>query len=963
MFIQSRTYEKKGQGHYDSALAVDPTNDYRIFVGGASQGQGAALYRCNIQQQDSIWLTEPEYIGNSVHADIHRIVFTPDIPNQMWVGCDGGVFFTDNPSGNGDIFSSRNNGLQTLSINSLGQHPTEECILFCGTQDNGLLLYRGNEAWKHFEGGDSGYVIVNWHVPSQILSTYTFNRVRLSNASKPYSAKWFDVPLEDEEIEKNTLFYAPLTGTPYNKTAADPEKESNRVAFGSDRVWISDGFGDDWYSIPFGEYDPNNFDNQGNDRLDGKVKSLHFASFDTLYAGTIKGGVYLFKWDENKKKWSRNKISNNKFVGYTITSIAVVPDQSDRIFVSLSGVGIISKIWEWSQENWEARPTGINVSHNAIVITKNLSAIDIYVGTDIGVWHFPDAGLSWEPFSNGLPDAAVLDLKIYPGINDGTENRPALLRAATHGRGVFEYVLDNLPKKRIELYIRDTVLDSGRFPTRLDGRLDPTDPKQERHISEIDSPDIKIGVPDVKGRYQFYAKNIDFTQFVDQMEDGSGIVPIHPTEVVRSRIYIQVHNRGIVPADQVRVTALIKLIAGEDTTPPVLPEGYRGKIQQGIPVAEDNWKTIGIAQLNDVRVGFPKVAMIDLKSDLLGTPDELGENNQFYLVIFLHHIDDSFESTERNLFNLAINDKKVSYKKIKAAEFEGTIPVELQQFYPMAGYVNIPASATMPEAPFDAFLAESLRINDEFFHNLFLSVLCSPLSINIIHIKNEEAGGNVTWDSTTYSVNEILQASTIILSEGNTVDVSQKVPLVWYANEKITINGTINAKGKGAQSGEEGDFGGSGGKGASNDGMACKIPISGALINQGGHGAGSDGNPPEHPNGYDLSESWASRALFFTGICKGGASGGNGNKSGTGGSGGGVVFLFAPEIELGPNAKIDVSGMDGVEGGGGGGGGLVVLVAHNITRHETAMILTTEGMGSGEGRPGGKGVVLIKTYQ
>jgi hypothetical protein len=62
-----------------------------------------------------------------------------------------------------------------------------------------------------------------------------------------------------------------------------------------------------------------------------------------------------------------------------------------------------------------------------------LSPNNVYVGADIGVWHSADGGLNWEPFENGLPDAPVFDLQIHP--------TQRLLRAATHGRGVYEIPL------------------------------------------------------------------------------------------------------------------------------------------------------------------------------------------------------------------------------------------------------------------------------------------------------------------------------------------------------------------------------------------------------------------------------------------------------------------------------------------------------------------------------------------
>ena len=107
----------------------------------------------------------PTYIGNSVHADIHTIVFAPGDANKMWVGCDGGVFYSTNPTGTGDIFTARNTGLQTLTMEFLGQHPTEDAVLFAGTQDNGGERFTGEEAWLYSSGGDGGFAIVNWNDP------------------------------------------------------------------------------------------------------------------------------------------------------------------------------------------------------------------------------------------------------------------------------------------------------------------------------------------------------------------------------------------------------------------------------------------------------------------------------------------------------------------------------------------------------------------------------------------------------------------------------------------------------------------------------------------------------------------------------------------------------------------------------------------------------------------------------
>ena len=96
----------------------------------------------------------------------------------MWVGCDGGVYRTDNATGAGDIFTSLNKGLQTLTLNYLGQHPSEDAVIFSGSQDNGGERFTGEEAWLYTSGGDSGYFVVNWSDPYRVADTYVRGAVQ-----------------------------------------------------------------------------------------------------------------------------------------------------------------------------------------------------------------------------------------------------------------------------------------------------------------------------------------------------------------------------------------------------------------------------------------------------------------------------------------------------------------------------------------------------------------------------------------------------------------------------------------------------------------------------------------------------------------------------------------------------------------------------------------------------------------
>ena len=100
---------RRGQGSYDLAIAVHPTDVDIIYLGGST-------VRSNNEWSGSInrsavtvsgagagrtYSMANAYIGNSIHADIHTIVFTPGNPDEMWLGCDRGVFRTTTPGPTG----------------------------------------------------------------------------------------------------------------------------------------------------------------------------------------------------------------------------------------------------------------------------------------------------------------------------------------------------------------------------------------------------------------------------------------------------------------------------------------------------------------------------------------------------------------------------------------------------------------------------------------------------------------------------------------------------------------------------------------------------------------------------------------------------------------------------------------------------------------------------------------------
>ena len=662
----------RNQGWYDLAIAVAPSNVNRVYLGGATVLSGGdwsgALYRCDLTVTAGSITSANTYIGNSVHADIHKIIFTPGSSTQMWVGCDGGVYRTDNAAATGDIFASLNKGLQTLSMNYLAQHPTEDAVVFCGTQDNGGERFTGEELWLYSSGGDSGYFVVNWNDPYRVVDTYVYGSVRRSTTGGTrYSYSDVAVPLAAGE---GVLFYAPLVGAPVNAgTPADAEI----LAFGSVRPWISTSFATTWQSIP------NN--TLAGDQLNATIRSLTFASATRLYAGTTAGGVYRF--DRSGATWTRTQINtiggaSALTLAGVVTDIAI--DRADvsgsSVYITFGGSGNFRHVWHFNGAQWNARsgpaagsPAALlDVQHNAIVVDPG-NPSHLYVGADIGIWRSTDGGANWSVFSDGLPDAAVLDLQLH--------NPRRILRASTHGRGVFERTLDSLPKAGVELYVRDTQLDQGRFTT-INFLPDPT--QQGSVVAHWRGPDIKLDTPDVSGNYQFpLTGTINYLDFVDKLTDDSNTVATHATETITTRVYVQVHNRGVLPADNVRVMCLL---ANASVALPPLPAGYQTNVQNGTPINNANWQTIGTATLNDIRVGFPKVAAFDLTSDKLPPPANLAGNDHHCVLALVHHANDQYVSTTTNTDQNSLQERKAAHKNLKVVQFTGTVPAPPPVFIP-----------------------------------------------------------------------------------------------------------------------------------------------------------------------------------------------------------------------------------------------------------------------------------------
>jgi photosystem II stability/assembly factor-like uncharacterized protein len=113
------------------------------------------------------------------------------------------------------------------------------------------------------------------------------------------------------------------------------------------------------------------------------------------------------------------------------SDLAVDPSDDAVVYVTFMGFGT-SHVFrsEDAGQSWQDIGGGLpDIPTSAVAVDPRHGEV-IYVGTDLGAFISKDSGQSWHPFMNGMPTAMVNDLKIFAPAR--------LIRAATHGNGVFE---------------------------------------------------------------------------------------------------------------------------------------------------------------------------------------------------------------------------------------------------------------------------------------------------------------------------------------------------------------------------------------------------------------------------------------------------------------------------------------------------------------------------------------------
>ncbi len=434
-----------GQCWYDIAVALDPTNANNIHLGGSANGANGSIY---VRSTNGTSFTRSD---TGLHADMHALAVAPSNPSIVYAGNDGGIWRS---SDGGATWISKNNGqFSATQFQSVAVHPTDRNFLIGGTQDNGTEWRKADGTWFRADFGDGGYALIDqsatdtttvtmYHTYfNQVGGLLGFARVITTGCASDNGnisnwafrgAGYVDGTIGCGGVavaanngiglfDSAVLFYAPMALGPGNP---------NTVYYATDRLYRSTNRGDTMTAVSqqFAAGVP--VTTIGISPQDDNVRIV--GTRDGRVYRTMTGGNPMT--DVTSASFPVNPGSaTRRFIGRAV----IDPNNVNTAYVTFSYYAPAGQgVWKTTNLNaatptWTASGNGIpSVPVNAFAVDPADSNV-LFAGTDIGVYQSTDGGANWAPFDAGLPRVPVFDLAF--------QNANRVLRAATHGRGIYEY--------------------------------------------------------------------------------------------------------------------------------------------------------------------------------------------------------------------------------------------------------------------------------------------------------------------------------------------------------------------------------------------------------------------------------------------------------------------------------------------------------------------------------------------
>jgi photosystem II stability/assembly factor-like uncharacterized protein len=420
---------------YFANLIVDPKNENKIFKGDLillMSNDGGKSF------QD---------VADSTHADHHDVWISPDNPNLIFEGDDGGLW----RSQDGGSGWEHMDNLPVSQFYHVSVDDADPYHVYGGLQDNSAWVgdssYPGgvtNSRWENIYGGDGFWI---WPDPAD--STYIYAEAQGGSIGRVnrYTHETRAITPYAHYGEKKLRFS-------WNTPIQISPNEKGTIYMGAQFLYRTRNHGQTWDRIS-PDLSTNNPEKQKQEESGGVTIDNSSAEMNntiytisespkdgrTIWVGTDDGNVQVTR--DSGKNWTNVTANITGIGGAPLTSWV----EASRYDAAVAYVTFDAHMngdikpylfkTEDSGKTWkqlDLQSSGVRGYAHVIKEDTQNSKL-LFLGTEFGLWISNDGGIRWAQYTgSNFPNVAVRDLVVHPKTSD--------LVIATHGRGI--WIIDDI---------------------------------------------------------------------------------------------------------------------------------------------------------------------------------------------------------------------------------------------------------------------------------------------------------------------------------------------------------------------------------------------------------------------------------------------------------------------------------------------------------------------------------------
>ena len=476
-----------GISNYGAFAVSDVDTNYMLFgdIDTHRSTDGGATFN-----QATYWSTgnaNYNITGTYVHADIRGARSENGV---FWVNTDGFLCKSLDNGVSWEIYEGQS--IRENYCLGLSQSNHERTI--SGSQDNGTSIKTEN-SWIEFYGADGMEGIIHPLNDDWMIGSFQFGGKRRT---------------KDGGLTQGGINPSGFDGDWIAPVLYDPNNQMKIFAM-DDMVYSSDDFGSTWTELGA----PNFSGNVSNAAIAENNSNILAVSNYQAIEKSIDGG---YTYTDIKGSLP------NQF----ITDIAFDPNDDNVIVVTYGNYNYDNnKVFITIDQGASWQNITYNLGNIPVrsVVIDHTDASTIYLGTEIGVYKKSMLENSWTLYNQDLPNMSVLELEIMYGSNT--------LRAATWGRGLWEFTLDGRQS----------------FPSILTTRItnQPTDTQPKVDIDQFVTSTISYD-GEIANAYIQWSTDISSVVNTTTMINTSDITwvtdsPI-PNQTEGTKVYFKVFAEG-----------------------------------------------------------------------------------------------------------------------------------------------------------------------------------------------------------------------------------------------------------------------------------------------------------------------------------------------------------------------------------------------------------------------------------